>query len=125
MTQDEQMSKTERDELARLVRRREKLAKADADRVAATRLADFEHQLAKVYYPAEDEVWRQLHADAAAAVAAADAQLAERCRELAIPEGFRPKMHASWYGRGEDAAGSRRAELRAAAKARIQADVKT
>ena len=36
------MTKTERNDLAQLVRRREKLAKADADRVAAERLADFE-----------------------------------------------------------------------------------
>lgn len=41
---DEAMSKGERDELARLVRRREKLAKADVDRVAEIERSSLEVQ---------------------------------------------------------------------------------
>jgi hypothetical protein len=52
------MTKGERDELAKLVRRREKLAKADTGRVAADRLADFAQQLASIYKPADDPVWQ-------------------------------------------------------------------
>ena len=52
------MTKTEHDELARLGRRREKLAKGDADRVAADRLADFEQRLASIYRPARRRATR-------------------------------------------------------------------
>jgi len=120
----EGMTKGERDDLAKLVRRREKLAKADADRLAAERLADFEHQMASVYRPADDEVWRELHAAAAAAVADAKERLVNRCHELGIPEEFQPDISMLWYGRGENAARSRRAELRAVAKTRIDAEAK-
>lgn len=119
------MTKSERDDLARLVRRREKLAKADADTLAAERRADFEHQMASIYRPAEDEVWRELHAATVAFVAEADERIKERCRELGIPDEFRPAIDAHWYTRGENAAKSRRAELRAVAESRINADART
>lgn len=121
---NEGMTKSDRDELAKLVRRREKLAKVDTDRLAAERLADFEHQMASVYRPADDEVWRELHAEAAAAVAEATERLATRCRELGIPDEFQPHIDMWWSGRGENAAANRRAELRAVAKTRIDAEAK-
>lgn len=44
-----------------------------------------------------------------------------RCRELGIPEEFAPSMSLSWYGRGENAVAMRRAELRRAARSKIDA----
>ena len=122
---DTSMTKTERDELAKLVRRREKLAKVDVDRVAAERLADFEQQMASKYAPDDDERWAELHKSARAVVAEADDAIAERCCELGIPERFRPDLSLVWYGRGQNASRERRATLRAVAKTRIDAMAKT
>jgi hypothetical protein len=125
MNEDASMTKSERDELAKLVRRREKLAKVDVDRVAAERLADFEEQMASIYAPADDARWREIHASAAEVVREADEAMAERCRELGIPERFRPELDLHWYGRGENASRDRRSELRTVAKTRIDAMAKT
>jgi hypothetical protein len=38
-----------------------------------------------------------------------------------IPERFCPSLHLSWYSRGENASGKRRAELRKVAESRIEA----
>ena len=53
----EGMSRAERTELGSLLRRREKLAKADVEQVAAERLADFEANMAEIF-DAHDEAWR-------------------------------------------------------------------
>jgi hypothetical protein len=121
---DAPMTRRDRDDLAKLARRREKLAKADTDRVASERLADFEQQMAAIYRPSDDEIWSELHAAADEAVAKADAAIAERCRELGIPKRFRPGLQLQWYERGENAAAQRRSELRAVAKSRIDAMAK-
>jgi hypothetical protein len=118
------MAKAEREELAKLVRRREKLAKTDVDRVAAERLADFEHQVASVYAPSDDARWSELRKSAQEAVAGADEAIAERCRELGIPDRCRPDVVVHWYGRGADGSRERRAQLRALAKTRIDAMAK-
>jgi hypothetical protein len=118
------MTRRDREDLAKVVRRREKLTKGDADRLAAERLAGFESQLAAIYKPGDDPVWQELYAAAATAVAEVKAKLAERCRELGIPEDWAPDLQLRWYGRGENAAAERRAELRRVAKTRIDADAK-
>jgi hypothetical protein len=124
MTDLTPMTKGERDELMKLLRRHEKLATGDVDRVAAERLADFEQQMASIYAPTDDERWAELHAQAASVVREADDALAERCRELGIPERFRPELGMHWYGRGENGSAARRAELRTVAKTRIDAMAK-
>jgi hypothetical protein len=118
------MTKGERDELAKLLRRREKLAMGDVDRAAAERLADFEQQMASIYAPTDDERWAELHARADAVVREADEAIAERCRELGIPERFRPRLGLNWHDRGENASAHRRSELRTVAKTRIDAMAK-
>lgn len=123
MSGEETMTRREREQLAQLVRRREKLAKADADKVAAERLADFEQQMATIY-AAEDARWADLTKAANAAVTEANAGLEARCDELGIPEKFRPSLSLSWWNRGENASRERRAELRAVAKSRIDAMAK-
>lgn len=118
------MTKAERDDLAKLVRRREKIAKADADRLAAEMLAEFELQVATDYRINDDDVWAQAHAAAEEAIAAADAAVAARCQELGIPQRFRPSIDVYWYSRGEHAAKDRVAELRRVAKSRLDANAK-
>jgi hypothetical protein len=78
------MTKSERVELAQLIRRREKIAKSDVERVAAERLAQFEKDAASVYRSDDDEVWAEQKRIALHAVADANVVIAERCRELGI-----------------------------------------
>ena len=114
------MSKTEREELAKLLRQRTNVAKRMAEQRAGELLADVEAQLAAVY-KADDPAWRELTAAAEAKVREADAALAARCRELGIPEELRPSLQCGWWGRGESGARERRAELRKVAERKVEA----
>jgi hypothetical protein len=114
------LTAAERRELAALIRRREAVAKSDAKRQAAERLAEFEERLA-AEYKVDDPRWRDVTHAAQRAVAEADDEVARICREVGIPEEFRPALNVSWYGRGENAMKQRRAELRRVAEARIDA----
>jgi hypothetical protein len=115
------MTRREREDLAALVRRREKVAKTAAAQRAAELLADFEAQCAARYAYDEDATWRAITEEAQRVVQEADAAIAARCRELGIPPRFRPGLQVSWHGCGENAVAERRAELRAVAKTRIGA----
>jgi hypothetical protein len=117
------MTKAERDELAKLVRRREKLAKSDVDGRAAKLEADFEEQLAKRYDPL-DARWRGLYEDAERAVQDLNERIAEQCEQAGIPAQLAPSAGMGWSSRGENYSAERRAELRKVAKARIVAEVK-
>jgi len=119
------MSQAERRDLAQLVRKREKLAKADVDRVAAERLADFEQQAASEYRLGDDEVWKEQMRIVQQAVADAQFRVAERCRSLGIPEWTAPQISdVGWYRRGENAVKERVAELRKVAQTRVAAQAK-
>jgi hypothetical protein len=113
------MTKGERDELARLCRRREKLAKAAATVRAAELRTDFEKQMAAVYSFDRDPVWQAAQEIAQAATSEANKQIAERCRVLGIPDEFAPSLSTYWRSRGQNAVGERRAELRKVAYSRI------
>jgi hypothetical protein len=113
-----QMSKGERIELAKVARMRAKIAKAAIDQRKAGLLADFEEQLA-AEYKADNEAWSDITAHAKARVAELDAEIAERCRALGVPERFRPGLQLGWYQRGESATAARRSELRKVAQSRI------
>ncbi len=117
------MTKAERVELAKLARMRAKVARTEVDQRAAELRADVERQLSATYQFG-DEAWRDVTAAAQAAVAAADEQVAAKCRELGIPDEFRPRLTVQWYRRGENAAADRRAELRKTANAHIEAQAK-
>lgn len=119
MTRDG-MTARERDDLAALVRRRERVAKTATKQRAAELMADVEQQLAAVY-ERDDKRWSEVNVVAKEAVAAADAEIAKRCRELGIPEEFRPGLTLGWYGRGQNATAARRTELRRVAATRIAA----
>jgi hypothetical protein len=115
------MTRSEREDLAKLIRNRERVLKAAAAQRSAELLAEFEQQLASIYQWDQDEIWRQAHEAAQAAVATAEMAIAERCAELSIPARFAPGLNLYWHGRGENAVKERRNQLRAVAKNRIAA----
>jgi hypothetical protein len=112
--------RSEREELARVMRLNMKVAKAATATRAAELLADVEKQLS-AKYDFGDELWAEITRKAGEAVQAADEQIADICRERGVPESFRPGLELCWYSRGENAAASRRAELRSLAQRRIAA----
>jgi hypothetical protein len=119
------MTKGDRGELQKLANKREKVAKAQVDQVAAARLAEFEQQAASYYRVHDDEVWAEQHRVAQEAIADANARVRERCRELGVPEWTSPSISTvGWHERGENAAKGRVAELRRVAKTRLDADAK-
>jgi hypothetical protein len=114
------MSKSERDDLARVVRLRAQVAREKVAQRELELLAGVEEQLAAGYQD-DHELWADITKAAQNAVNEADAQIAEICRENGISEEFRPRLHLDWHRRGENASKERRAELRKVAQARIAA----
>jgi hypothetical protein len=112
--------KSEREELARVVRLRMRVAKAAVATRQAELLADVEKQLS-AKYKFGDEVWAHITQRAEEAVAEADQEIARICREMGVPENFRPSLGLHWYDRGENAAAERRAELRRLAQRKVAA----
>lgn len=118
---DRAMSKGEREDLIRLVKQRERVAKTAAEQRSAAMLAEFEAKVSALHTFATNEVWK-------AAVDAA-IEAAEQCNEkveaeaarLGIPPEFRPRMQFSWARRGENEYEIRRTELRRLAKSEIDA----
>jgi hypothetical protein len=115
------MSSAERAELGKLVRLRGRVAKTDIEARQAALAADAEAQLT-VIYDARDEAWADIATRAKKLIADADTELAARCAELGIPEQFRPRLSAGWYGRSTDK--ERRTELRRLARVRLEASAK-
>src|SRR6266511_1243940 len=120
-TMSDAMTRRDRDDLLKLAKLRERIAKDEAKQRAAELLATAHQQIARTYSPSDDETWKVLDDAAEALVAEADAKVASRCRELGIPERFRPSLDVRWYGRGENAMKDRRAELKAVAQTRCAA----
>jgi len=114
------MLKTERDELAKVVRLRARVAKADVDQRQAQLLADVEGRLA-ASFDAHDEVWADLTMLADEGIRKLDDELARRCDELGVSLEFRPFLRVQWYGRGANAEQARRAELRKVAERQLEA----
>lgn len=115
------MTKGERAELGQLIRKREKVMRAQAQERSAALLAEFDAQSAKIYHYDEDPVWQKVEAEARASVEAAQHQIEARCKELEIPKEFAPGLSFGWHGRGHNAVVERQVELRRAAKSRIDA----
>ena len=115
------MTRTERNDLARLVRQRARLERPGAVQRKAELLADFERQIASIYAYDDDETWKAASEAAQEEVEAANARVAARCQELGIPKEFAPGLDLRWYGRGQNAVASRRAEFRKVAKTRLDA----
>jgi hypothetical protein len=118
---ERRMTKGERDDLCRLIKQREKVAKTAAEQRSAAMLADFEQQISALHTFNTNEVWKAaVDAAVAAAKTANDAVIAEADR-LGIPKEFQPRLSFQWARRGENEYGERRSELRRLAKAEIDA----
>lgn len=115
------MTKGERADLLSLVKKREKVMRAQAVERSAALLAEFDAQSAKIYSYDDDATWQALHAEAQAAVDKANEEIAKRAKERGIPAEFAPGLAFGWHGRGHNAVADRRAELRRAAKSKIEA----
>lgn len=123
-TSDTTMTRTERAELAALVRLRGRVAKADVDARKAQLLADFEQQVA-TEYDMHDERWARYVERGQAAVAAANEEIRKAFEESGIPETFAPSAYIRWQPRGNDwIVRSRRDELRNVAAKRLDAQAK-
>jgi hypothetical protein len=114
------VNKAERENLARLARKRAKLAKDMVAEREKTLAADVEDQLAAVHR-FDDDAWAEITRAAEKMAAEADAKIAEITRQLGMPPHLRPELRLSWYQRGESGSAGRRAELRKLAQARIAA----
>lgn len=115
------MTKTEREELKRLARERARVAKADAHRRSADLLSMFEQELLTIYDYNRDDLWREAVEEASAAVKIAQEKIARRCEDLGIPAAFAPSVSFQWQAQGPVAVAYEQADLRRAAKARIEA----
>ena len=115
------MARSERQDLATVVRLRAKMAEANLATLAAARRAEVESQLSAIH-KADAGRWRDIAVEAVVLVEETDARIAHICAERGMPSEFRPCLDLDWSGRGEKAAASRRAELRNLAVARIDAD---
>jgi hypothetical protein len=114
------MTRRDRDDLQKVVRLRTKLAKDGIAVREAELLAMVEDELS-MCFRFDQDVIADITRQAKDAITEADAALAQRCRELGVREEFRPQLSLSWYGRGENAIGQRRTELRKLAQTRIAA----
>lgn len=114
-----QMTKHEREALAKLIRQRERLAKTSAAERSKVLMADFEQQADRTYRWDEDDVWRTAVLAAKEEVAHTQVRIAERCRELGIPQPFAPTLSVVWHQQRAAASGER-AKMRQVAKRRIE-----
>ena len=114
--------KTERQDLLRLIRQREKVLKSAARQRSSELLADFENKIGSEFGFDDDAVWVEAMRGAEAEIDKAKRKIAARCRELGIPSQFAPTMKLYWAHRGYDnSIEQRRRELRGIAEAKIEA----
>lgn len=121
MSEGGKMTKGERVELGQLIRKRERVMKSMAVERSAAMLVEFETQCGAIYSFDDDDVWKKSFEEAEKIAEEAAKVVADRCKELGIPEEFAPDLSVNWYSRGQNAVASRRTELRRIAKAQIAA----
>lgn len=115
------MTKGERMELGALIRKREKVMRAQAEERSAALLAEFEAQSSKEFAWDEDPVWEQAFTAVRQAIDEGNREIDKRCEQLGIPKEFRPAILSTWIGRRENGVKQRQDELRRTAKAKIEA----
>ena len=118
---ERQMTKGERDDLCRLVKQREKVAKTAAEQRSAAMLAEFEQQISAVHTFNRNDVWKAAVEAAIEAAKKANEAVVSGADKLGIPREFQPKLQFNWARRGENEYRERRDELRRLAKAEIDA----
>src|SRR6266536_4992137 len=95
------LSRRDYEDLTKLARRQEKVAKTRAKQHAAELLADFEAQLA-TKFEADDERWRHVSERLADLARTANAEIARICRDEGVRPEFAPAFSLSWYERGQN-----------------------
>jgi hypothetical protein len=115
------MTKGERDDLVRLIKQRERVAKTAAEQRSAAMLAEFEQRISEIHTFATNEVWSAAVAAAVEAAKEANAKIKAEASSLGIPEEFQPSLSYHWDKRGESEYRERREELRRVAKSEIDA----
>jgi hypothetical protein len=118
---DVRMNKGEREDLLRLVKARERVAKTAAEQRSAAMLAEFEQHVTTQHTFDSNEVWKAATDAAIEAAKKANETILAEAAKLGIPPEFRPKLMYSWSCRGEAEYRGRREELRRLAKAEIAA----
>jgi hypothetical protein len=116
-----QMTKGEREDLIRLVKQRERVAKTAAEQRSAAMFADFERQVCDLHPFDRDEVWNAAVAAVVEATQKANAEIAAQADKLGIPKDFQPRVDFHYAARGQATWEARRVELRRCAKAEIDA----
>jgi hypothetical protein len=119
----EVLSRTERTELAGIVRRNFRVAKAGIDSEKARVLADFEAALSKEWDPVE-LACKEIVAEAQAAIQRINKRIREQFKALGLPASWAPIYSGYWDSRGETSFAARRAELRKAAITRAEAEAR-
>lgn len=116
------MSKTEVENLQRLIRQREKVLKSAAKQRSAELLADFKNQMGQEFSFDDDDVWQAAAEEAKKHVDKAQAVIADQCQKLGIPRQFAPSIGLNWRNRGYDnRVEERKRELLGMATAQIAA----
>jgi hypothetical protein len=116
------ISKTEREDLHRLIRQRERVLKSAAKQRSAELIADFENQMGSEFSFDDDKVWKQAMEEAQIEVNKAKQKIAARCRALGIPDRFAPSLDLRWHTRGcDNLVEKRKAELRRMAVTKTEA----
>ena len=117
----ERLTKADRQDLARLARKRGKQAKTEADQrntVLTAEVAD----LLTAEFSARDELWAEATVIAEEAVEKANEVIVARCADLGIPAKYAPRVHLSWQARSSPFSDpKRRAEQRKLAESRLAA----
>jgi hypothetical protein len=114
------MTRTERQDLLQICRHRERVAKAEADALAARRRAEFQAQLGRVYSWDENDTWKAATKTAREFTQECVERITAECDKLGIPRWAQPELGPpQWYGRGENAVAQRRAELTKVANTKI------
>ena len=115
------MTKAERDDLVRLIKQRERIAKSAAQQRSAQMLAEFERQVSAAHAFDKNEVWNAAVEAGTRAAKEAMAKIDAESAKLGIPEEFRPQISFHWASRGQNVFSERRGELRRLAQAEIAA----
>ena len=119
------MTRTERTDLLQICRQRERVARAEADAVAARRRAEFQSQLARIYSWDKNDIWKAATKAAKEFTRECSERITAECDKLGIPRRFQPQLgEPQWWGRGENAVAERRAELTKVANTRIDQHLK-
>lgn len=116
-----QMTKGEREDLIRLIKQRERVAKTAAEQRSAAMLAEFEQQISALHAFNDNAVWKAATEAAIDAAKRANEEILAEATKLGIPKEFQPKLQFTWARRGENEYSARRDELRRLAKAEIDA----